>query len=198
MHASPPRILGLDPGLQVTGYAVLEAAEAGPKVCEAGVIRSISGQNPADMAQRIRTLYDGLCEILDQWKPRAMAIEQLYAHYDHPRTAILMAHARGAFFLAGAQRNIPVLSYASTKVKKLVTGSGRASKEQMQHAIARELRLEKPPEPHDVADALAVALCHYFASGNGITGGSRSVTFTGVNRAALSGPDPDDLDSSDE
>ena len=94
-----------------------------------------------------------------------MAVEQLYAHYDHPRTAILMAHARGAFFLAGAQRGIPVLSYAATKVKKLVTGSGRASKEQMQHAVARELGLAKLPEPHDVADALAIALCHYFASG---------------------------------
>ena len=133
------------------------------------------------MAQRIQALYDGLCEVLDEWKPTAMAIEQLYAHYDHPRTAILMAHARGAYFLAGAQRGIPVLSYASTKVKKLITGSGRASKEQMQHAVARELGLAKPPEPHDVADALAIALCHYFASGN-ITSGSRSVTFTGVNR----------------
>src|SRR5580698_549207 len=192
------RSLGLDPGLHVTGYAVLEASDLGPKVCEAGVIRSEENRKTADMAIRIRTLYDGLCEILDQWKPGAMAVEQLYAHYDHPRTAILMAHARGAFFLAGAQRNISVLSYASTKVKKLVTGSGRASKEQMQHAIARELSLEKPPEPHDVADALAVALCHYFASGNGITGGSRSVTFTGVNRAALFGPDPDRLDIADE
>jgi crossover junction endodeoxyribonuclease RuvC len=192
------RILGLDPGLQVTGYAVIETAEAGPKVCEAGVIRPAKSRTTADMAKRILTLYDGLCEILDQWKPTVMAIEQLYAHYDHPRTAILMAHARGAFFLAGAQRNIPVLSYASTKVKKLVTGSGRASKEQMQHAIARELSLAKPPEPHDVADALAVALCHYFASGNSITGGSRSVTFTGVNRAALFGPDPDDIDTDEE
>jgi crossover junction endodeoxyribonuclease RuvC len=192
------RIIGLDPGLQVTGYAVLDAGEAGVAVCEAGVIRSASGRAAADMAERIRTLYDGLCEVLDQWKPRAMAVEQLYAHYDHPRTAILMAHARGAFFLAGAQRDMAVLSYASTKVKKLVTGSGRASKEQMQHAIARELRLAILPEPHDVADALAVALCHYFASGNRITGGARSATFTGVNRDALFGPDPDELESSDE
>jgi crossover junction endodeoxyribonuclease RuvC len=198
MPASPCRILGLDPGLQVTGYGVLEVAETGPKVCEAGVIRAAAGRDPADMAQRIRTLYDGLCEILEQWKPSAMAVEQLYAHYNHPRTAILMAHARGAFFLAGAQRNIPILSYASTKVKKLVTGSGRASKEQIQHAIARELKLAQPPEPHDVADALAVALCHYFASGNSMAGGSRSITFTGVNRKALFGPDPDNLDTTDE
>lgn len=199
--AGTRRILGLDPGLQVTGYGVLEITDTGPKVCEAGVIRSVEGRDPADMARRIKTLYDGLCEVLDQWKPTAMAVEQLYAHYDHPRTAILMAHARGAYFLAGAQRDIPVLSYAATKVKKVVTGSGRASKEQMQHAIARELHLAGPPEPHDVADALGIALCHYFASGNGIMGGARGATFTGVNREALFGPDPDkiaDPDSTDD
>src|SRR6266487_1271972 len=179
------RILGLDPGLQVTGYAVLEAADPGPKVCDAGVIRSAEKRAAADMARRIQALYDGVCEVLDEWKPATMAIEQLYAHYEHPRTAILMAHARGVYFLAGAQRDIPVLSYAATKVKKLVTGSGRASKEQMQHAIARELGLAKPPEPHDVADALAIALCHYFASGKGVMGGKLGATFTGVNREAL-------------
>ncbi len=186
------RILGLDPGLQVTGYAVLELADTGPKVCEAGVIRSAEGRDTPDMARRIHVLYDGVCEILDQWKPTAMAIEQLYAHYDHPRTAILMAHARGSFLLAGAQRGIPVVSYAATKVKKVVTGSGRAGKEQMQHAIARELGLAGPPEPHDVADALGVALCHYFASGKGIMGGKLGATFTGINREALFGSDPDD------
>ncbi len=188
------RILGLDPGLQVTGYGVIEISDTGPKVCEAGVIRSAEGRDTADMARRIRTLYDGLCEVLEQWKPAAVAVEQLYAHYEHPRTAILMAHARGVYFLAGAQRSIPVFSYAATKVKKLVTGSGRASKEQMQHAIARELGLAGPPEPHDVADALGVALCHYFASGKGIMGGKLGATFTGVNREALFGPDPDETE----
>jgi crossover junction endodeoxyribonuclease RuvC len=149
------------------------------------------------MARRIKALYDGLCEVLDEWRPTAMAVEQLYAHYDHPRTAILMAHARGAFFLAGAQRGIPVLSYASTKVKKLVTGSGRASKEQIQHAVTRELGLTKLPEPHDVADALAIALCHYFA-GSSVIRGPNSATFTGVNEKALLGSDPDEIDEEDE
>lgn len=140
------------------------------------------------MAPRLKTLYDGLCEVLAEWHPHAMAVEQLYAHYEHPRTAILMAHARGVFLLAGAQYNIPVISYAATKVKKLVTGSGRATKEQMQHAVAKELGLAGPPEPHDVADALGIALCHYFATaGSGIMGGARGATFTGVNMKALLG-----------
>ena len=187
------RVLGLDPGLQTTGYGLLEVTDRGPRVLEAGVIRSADGRATADMAPRVKALYDGLCEVLDQWTPAAMAVEQLFAHYDHPRTAILMAHARGVFFLAGAQRNIPVFSYAPAKVKKLVTGSGRAGKEQMQHAVARELGLPGPPEPHDVADALGIALCHYFASGSGVMGGARGATFTGVNMKALLGHDPDDL-----
>jgi crossover junction endodeoxyribonuclease RuvC len=144
------------------------------------------------MAHRLKALYDGLCEVLVEWKPAAIAVEQLYAHYEHPRTAILMAHARGVYLLAGAQYSIPVTSYASTKVKKVVTGHGHAGKEQMQHAIARELGLAAPPEPHDVADALSIALCHYLASTSGVMGGARGATFTGVNMKALLG-DPDDL-----
>jgi crossover junction endodeoxyribonuclease RuvC len=186
------RILGIDPGLQVAGYAVLEETGTGPIIRDAGVIRTNKDEAP-DMARRLKTLYDGIGEVLEEWKPAAMVVEQLYAHYEHPRTAILMAHARGAFFLAGAQRGIPVLSYAATKVKKLVTGSGRAGKEQMQHAIARQLGLAKLPEPHDVADALAIALCHYFA-GKSPLRGPRSATFTGINTAALLGSDPDELD----
>ncbi len=190
---SPRRVLGIDPGLQTTGYAVLEESDRGPRVVDAGVVRSAAARESADMAKRVKTLYDGVCEVVDEWRPAVMVVEQLYAHYDHPRTAILMAHARGAYFLAGAQRGIPVLSYASTKEKKLKTGSGRASKEQMQHAIARELGLAKLPEPHDVADALGVALCHYFAAGGPLRG-PRSATFTGVNEKALLGTDPDVID----
>ena len=163
MSTAPHRILGVDPGLQVTGYAVLEVAPAGPRVCEAGVLRSAEGRATTDLADRVRVLYDGLIEVFDQWAPAVLVVEQLYAHYDHPRTAILMAHARGCFFLAGAQRGVRVLSYPSTSVKKAITGHGRATKEQVQLAIQRELNLPALPEPHDVADALAVALCHYHA-----------------------------------
>jgi crossover junction endodeoxyribonuclease RuvC len=73
-----------------------------------------------------------------------------------------MGHARGVIFLAAGQRDLPVISYNATRIKKTITGSGRASKEQVQHTIQRELSLTKLPEPSDVADALAVALCHYY------------------------------------
>jgi crossover junction endodeoxyribonuclease RuvC len=91
-----------------------------------------------------------------------MAVEQLYAHYDHPRTAILMAHARGVVFLAAGQRGLAVVSYNATRIKKTITGNGRATKDQVQRTIQRELGLAKLPEPPDVADALAAALCHYY------------------------------------
>jgi len=186
----PARILGIDPGLQTTGYAVLEATSNGPRIVEAGVVRS---EPTTDLARRVRVLYDGIVEVLEQWTPTVMVVEQLYAHYDHPRTAILMAHARGGYLLAGSQRGIDVLSYAATRIKKVVTGSGRAGKEQVQAAITRELGLDKPPEPHDVADALAVALCHYYLTAKTIVSGARSMTFTGVNREMLLGHDPDEL-----
>ncbi|MCE9529914.1 MAG: crossover junction endodeoxyribonuclease RuvC [Planctomycetes bacterium] len=155
------RILGIDPGLNTTGYAVLDTVQSGAQIVEAGVIRSSTTREKPELAKRLSALYDGLTEIVEQLKPEVLVVEQLYSHYAHPRTAILMGHARGVIFLAGAQKNLPVLSYGATRIKKTITGAGRASKEQMQLAILREFRLPKMPEPHDVADALAVALCHY-------------------------------------
>src|SRR5438876_2770940 len=109
------------------------------------------------MAHRLRDLYNGIVEVVEQFLPQVVVVEQLYAHYQHPRTAILMAHARGVIFLAAAQHDLPVVSYNATRIKKTVTGSGRASKDQVQRTIQRELSLAKVPEPPDVADALAAA-----------------------------------------
>ena len=94
----------------------------------------------------------------------AAAIEKLYAHYKHPRTAILMGHARGAVMLAAAKCGVPVASYPATMIKRSLTGNGHASKQQMQRMIEVALGLSAPPEPPDVADALAVALCHLNAA----------------------------------
>jgi crossover junction endodeoxyribonuclease RuvC len=157
------RILGVDPGLQVTGYAIVEVGSQRPLICEAGVIRSAEGRAPADMAYRVSNLYDSIVGVLDQFRPQVVVVEQLYAHYQHPRTAILMAHARGVIFLAAAQRQLSVISYNATRIKKTITGNGRAPKDQVQRTIQRELGLRELPEPPDVADALAVALCHYYA-----------------------------------
>ena len=161
-HPEPTRILGIDPGLQVTGYGVIENGPRGPLVREAGIVKSTAGRTAADMASRLLAVYNGIVEVMDQYQPGVVAVEQLFAHYDHPRTAILMAHARAVVILAAAQRGLPVISYNATLIKKTITGSGRASKDQVQRTIQRELGLAKVPEPPDVADALAAALCHYY------------------------------------
>src|SRR5262249_16096326 len=109
----------------------------------------------------------------DQYRPTHLAVEQLYAHYDHPRTAILMGHARGASLLAAAQKGLAVHSFASTQVKKTITGSGAASKEQMHVSSIREFRLKAMPELADVADAMAISLCGYREQS--AVGGQRSV-----------------------
>jgi len=162
---SPPigrRVLGVDPGLQTTGYAIVEAAPTGPAVCEAGIIRPTPGRSSADLAQRLAFLYAGIEEVITQFHPEVVVVEQLYAHYEHPRTAILMAHARGVILLAAGKNGLPVVSYNATRIKKTITGHGRATKEQIQRTVQQELRLPKLPEPPDVADALAAALCHYY------------------------------------
>jgi crossover junction endodeoxyribonuclease RuvC len=154
-----PRILGIDPGLNVTGYGVVEVRRGGLTLCEAGVVR---GKTTGSLALRLAEIHAGLNDVIVSLAPTTMAIEQLYSHYKHPRTAILMGHARGVICLAAAQAGVGVVHYSATQIKKVLTGNGRAPKIQMQNAIRRELGLAKVPEPADVADALAVALCHYY------------------------------------
>ncbi|MCU0713189.1 MAG: crossover junction endodeoxyribonuclease RuvC [Pirellula sp.] len=156
-------ILGVDPGLQLTGYGIIKSFGGKVTLIEAGVIRVSRSQS---LPARLSELYEGISEVIKTYSLNAMAIEQLYSHYERPRTAILMGHARGVLFLAGAHNSLEVYSYAATQVKKLLTGNGRAPKDQMQRAIQMQLSLKEPPDPPDVADALAIALCHHFSSGS--------------------------------
>lgn len=153
------RILGIDPGLNITGYAVVEAQNRRIRVVEAGVIR---GKTRGSLPARVREIYDGVRDVITSLQPHAMAIEQLYSHYERPKTAIIMGHARGVLCLAAEQAGLPIHHYSATQIKKLLTGSGRAPKGQMQLSVQRELGLAAIPDPPDVADALAVALCHYY------------------------------------
>lgn len=154
----PGRILGIDPGLNITGYGVIEPMARGIRLVEAGVVRSKRGE----LAVRVREIHEGVSEVIAALSPAAVSLEEVFSHYERPRTAILMGHARGVICLAAAQANIPVISYAATQIKKILTGAGRSPKEQMQRAIQRELGLPELPEPADVADALAAALCHHY------------------------------------
>mgnify|MGYP005838661715 CR=1 FL=1 len=151
-------VLGVDPGLNITGYAVLaRSARAGshPTIVDAGVIRT---RARASMEQRLVELHAGLCSVLDEHAVGLVACERLYAHYAHPRTAILMGHARGVLLLAAAQRGLPCADLPSTEVKRVVSGFGHAGKGQIQRAVAAIFGLSKLPSPPDVADAIAIAL----------------------------------------
>ena len=151
--------MGIDPGLNTTGYGVIEVSGRDVLLLEGGVIRT--GSTDAPLEIRLSRLYDGIAQVLAQFSPQALAMEGLYSHYERPTTAILMGHARGVICLAAAQCGVRVFTYASTEVKSALVGNGRASKEQMQRAIEARLRLKEFPSPHDVADALAIAICHH-------------------------------------
>lgn len=151
-------VLGVDPGLRRTGYGVVcfDDADDSVRVLDAGVIRC-AAQGP--LALRLAELAAGMNEILDDHDIDLFAVEQIYSHYQRPRTAILMAHARGVLLLEAARRNLKIVHLPATTVKRHLTGNGRAPKEQMQRAVMTTLELPCIPEPPDVADALAIALC---------------------------------------
>jgi crossover junction endodeoxyribonuclease RuvC len=153
------RIVGVDPGLNITGYAVIEQRLGRLILVEAGMIR---GRSRGDLPARLQEVHEGLRDVIASLQPQVLALEELYSHYERPRTAILMGHARGVICLAAQEAGIPVRSYSATQVKRLLTGNGRAPKSQMQQAVCQQFALAAPPEPPDVADAMAIALCHHY------------------------------------
>jgi len=150
------KILGIDPGLQVCGYACLESDGDGGRLVEAGVLRTSAG---SALEARLNQIAADMDCLLEKFGPQIVAVEQLYSHYTHPRTAILMGHARGVILQRCAQAGVDVRSFSATRIKKSLTGNGRASKEQVQRTIQTILSLPQIPEPSDVADAIAAALC---------------------------------------
>ena len=123
------KILGIDPGLNITGYGILESDGDQITVVEAGVVRS---RSDGDLPARLLDIAHELGNIVSQFEPDMMAIEELYSHYGHPRTAIIMGHARGVVLQKAAEAGLPVFPYSSTRIKKSLTGNGRASKHRMQ------------------------------------------------------------------
>jgi crossover junction endodeoxyribonuclease RuvC len=150
-------IVGIDPGSQITGYGVLISRGAEIEVAEAGIIKT---EKNDPFENKLKEIYSEIGKIIEQFQPDYFAVEELYSHYVHPKTAIVMGHARGVVFLQAAMHNVPVVSYASTRIKKSLTGNGRASKNQVQKMIKVALNLKDDIYSPDTADALAAALCH--------------------------------------
>ncbi len=157
-------ILGIDPGLNNTGYGLVELDSDCHRLIEAGVIRTKASK---PLETRLAELYNGLEEVSNEFKPDVFAIEELYSHYNHPKTAVIMGHARGVLFLVAGKSEIPVFSYPATMIKKSLTGSGHASKEQVASMIKRTFNCNEMNVQADVTDALAAALCHIAHEGRG-------------------------------
>jgi len=150
------KILGIDPGLQVCGYACVEVKDDKNRLVEAGTIRT---DCDLTIEARLNQIAQDVKVLLEKFEPDIVAVEELYSHYTHPKTAILMGHARGVILQKCAENSTKVESFSATRIKKSLTGNGRASKQQVQRTIQTILSLPQIPEPDDVADAIAVALC---------------------------------------
>ena len=151
-------ILGVDPGLNITGYGIIAASGGKVRLIDAGTIRTISS---APLTPRLVELYEGIARVIESYHPEVMGLEKIYSHYRHPATAIIMGHARGVLCLAAGLKGIRVESLPASRVKKAVTGNGRASKIQVNGMVRRIFGIKEELKPVDVSDALAVALALY-------------------------------------
>jgi crossover junction endodeoxyribonuclease RuvC len=152
------RVFAVDPGLAATGYAVLDAKpDLTVRLLEGGIIKTKAG---VALENRLAQIHTSLREIILEFKPDVMSIEELYSDYKNPKTALLMAHARGVCLFAAGQEGIKVYHYPPRQVKQSLTGTGTATKSQVQRMVQARLKMSAPPKPDHVADAIAVALCH--------------------------------------
>jgi len=158
------RAIGIDPGLAMTGFGVVETLSSrGGKACEWGAIRTGSDHS---VPLRLKTIYDRLKELLEKWKPDLLAIEEVFVLKQFPKAAIQLGEVKGVIYLAAQERQIPVIEVRPTEVKSALTGSGRADKEQMKKMIRQILRIEGPLQSSHAGDALALALTGLSRNGN--------------------------------
>ena len=150
------RIFGIDPGSERTGYGCVETDGRRHHLVGCGAITALA-RDP--FPQRLALIHRELQALLDRWRPECVAVETLF-HAVNARSALKLGHARGVAILAAVEAGCEVVEYTPAEVKRAIVGYGRAEKHQVQQMIKLLLGLEKPPAPHDVADALAIAICH--------------------------------------
>ncbi len=149
------RILGIDPGLRITGFGVIDKSGNTLTYVTSGCVKTQTG---GDLASRLKTILDGLAEVITDAKPDQVAIEIVFVN-SNPQSTLLLGQARGAAICAAVLQSLPVAEYTALQIKQAVVGRGKAAKEQVQDMVKRLLRLAGDPSP-DAADALACAICH--------------------------------------
>ena len=153
------RVLGIDPGLEITGYGAIEYQKNNFSLIESGIIKT----NKAEKTEiRLKKIYDDLSGILKELNPEVIVLEKLFAHYRHPITAYILGHVRGIICLLATQNNIRLIEYLPTRVKKVVVGNGHASKEQVQKMVLNILKINAIPSKFDITDALALAMSYCY------------------------------------
>jgi crossover junction endodeoxyribonuclease RuvC len=154
------RILGIDPGLRITGFGVIEKIDNNINYISSGVIKTASGkkENREELPARLKIILDGIFEVIDKYKPGQVAVEKVFVNVN-PQSTLLLGQARGAAISAAVIRDLTVAEYTALQVKQSVVGNGHAQKEQVQEMVKRLLHLSAIPSP-DSADALACAICH--------------------------------------
>jgi crossover junction endodeoxyribonuclease RuvC len=153
-------ILGIDPGLNITGYGLIDTKAHGFILKEAGHIKTDVKDG---LPKRLAKIYASLSDILDKYKPEVLVLEKLYSHYKHPVTASLLGHARGVICMLAEQKKVSFFEYSATRVKKILTGSGHASKLQMQKMIEHTFETKNDFfGPADTTDAISLAIAHAY------------------------------------
>ncbi|ADQ85489.1 MULTISPECIES: crossover junction endodeoxyribonuclease RuvC [Methylovorus] len=154
------RILGIDPGLRLTGFGVIEKTGEKLSYVASGTIKTTQGKGAEieDLPSRLKIILDGLAEVIATYAPEQVAIEKVFVNVN-PQSTLLLGQARGAAICAAVIQNLPVAEYTALQVKQSVVGNGHAAKEQVQEMVKRLLKLPGVPKP-DSADALACAICH--------------------------------------
>ena len=159
-------IIGIDPGYAIVGYGVIKYENSRFITLDYGAVTTPA---KTQFNLRLETIYDGICEIAQRWKPQAMAVEELFFN-SNTKTAIDVAQARGVILLAAVKCSVPVFEYTPLQVKQAIVGYGRAEKHQVMEMTRMLLGLSKVPKPDDTADALAMAVCHAHSSGSLMSG----------------------------
>ena len=150
------RILGIDPGYAIVGWGVIDTDGNKSKAVAYGAVTTPAGHK---MSARLRDIYDGVMQIIQEYKPDVISIEELFFN-SNAKTAIMVGQARGVLILAAENSGLPIYEYTPLQVKQAIVGYGRADKNQVQQMVKVLLNLTAIPKPDDTADALGMALCH--------------------------------------
>lgn len=160
-RVTPRLVLGIDPGTAVMGYGVVSLAGRVATLVECGVIRT-NAKHP--LPARLFDIHDGVQELIVRHRPDTMSVEDVF-YARNVRTTVVLGHARGVILLAAQSARLDIREYPPAEIKKAITGSGAATKAQVQFMVMRLLRLKAAPEPADAADGVAAALCACMATG---------------------------------